>query len=431
MTAIRSLSLYLTESCNLACSYCFAANMQQRPIEAQLARDAMDRLLFRPDNPAREVAVTFWGGEPLLAFDRMAELVCFGEERAKQTERTIRFSFPTNLTLLTEPMLDFLIEHGVGMSLSLDGDEPAQSLRPLRGGRSSFPVVVEKLELLRKRMGKRLPGVRMTVSPQTAGALGHNVQFFLDRGFRSVYFSAVAEAEWSDEALAAYEREQRALAEQWAQALRSGRPWFSTSWNKSLAHRELRRGGTKDHNPKGVPCGAGERMLAVDIYGDIFPCHRFVFYDKSARTHAMGNVRDLAAPDASVPQLAFDPDAVRIAQEDPAHPFHANVRKQVCPALNCAMCGDLHRIHPRLATLQSIEERVLDDLEASLRGEAAYSKFVDEVLLPNYRWGELSATAVMMLGRVTTSNADELADQAEAVLRRLQSQRRGGGEPAP
>ena len=427
MTAIGSLSLYLTESCNLACSYCFAANMQQRPIDAGLARDAMDLLLFREDNPAREVSVTFWGGEPLLAFDRMVELVSYGEQRAKQTERTIRFSFPTNLTLLTESMLDFLIEHEVGMSLSLDGDERAQSLRPLRGGKSSFPVVVRKLELLCNRMGKRLPGVRMTVSPATASDLGHNVQFFLDRGFRTVYFSAVAEAEWSKEQLLAYENEQRVLAGRWSEALRNGRPWFSTSWNKSLAQRELRRGGARK-DTRGVPCGAGERMLAVDIYGDIFPCHRFVFYDKAERAHAMGNVRDLAAPGATIPQLSFDPNVLSIAAEDPALPFHPNVRKQVCPALNCAMCGNLHQVHPRLAALQSMEERVLDELESSLRNKPVYQKFVDEVLLPNYRWGELSATTVMMLTRVTNSNADDLANQAEAVLRRLQEQRRG--EPA-
>jgi uncharacterized protein len=430
MTAVRNLALYLTESCNLACSYCFAANMERQPIDEALARDALDRLLFRSSNPAREVSVTFWGGEPLLAFDLLRSLVLYAEGRAKETGRTVRFGIPTNLTLLTETMLDFLVEHQVGISLSLDGGERAQRHRPLRGGTSSFPLVLDKLALLERRLGKRLPGVRMTVTPQTASDLVQNVSFFLDRGFRSVYFAAVAEAQWTLDDLSVYEQQQRQLATAWIESLRAGRMWLSTSWNKSLARRELRRRGAYG-GEQAVMCGAGTSMLAVDIYGDIFPCHRFAFYDKAARAHALGNVRDLPPDPPAIPQLVIDPARIHPPEDGPDGPTHANAYQQVCPALNCAMCGDLHRVHSRLGALAAIEERVLDTIEGQLREEPVFQDFVEKVLLPSYRWGELSSSTIMLLSRVSSTSADTLADKADAILQRLQQQRRDLGDSKP
>ncbi|MCU0692832.1 MAG: hypothetical protein MUF54_15645, partial [Polyangiaceae bacterium] len=302
-------------------------------------------------------------------------------------------------------------------------------LRQLRGGQSSFPLVLEKLELLHRRLGHRLPGVRMTVSPETAADLVHNVAFFLDRGFRTVYFAPVAEATWSPAQLAVYEQQQHQLAESWIAALRTGRPWFSTGWNKALARREAIRKGVYA-GEHAVVCGAGTTMLAVDIYGDIFPCHRFAFYDKAARSHAMGNVRGFQDEAVSLPQMRFDPTSVRLpeASDPPAHP---NAYQQICPALNCAMCGDIHRVPARLGTLSSIEERVLDGIEDKVLQDPAYREFLDKYLLPTYRWGELSSSTIMLLSRVTTSNPESLTDKAEAILQRLQQQRRAPGEQSP
>ena len=68
MSSVRHLGLFLTESCNLACPYCFAANMERREIDLEVARKALD-LVVGPDNPTKKVSVSFWGGEPLLCFD--------------------------------------------------------------------------------------------------------------------------------------------------------------------------------------------------------------------------------------------------------------------------------------------------------------------------------------------------------------------------
>lgn len=423
MNVVRHLALFVTERCNLACPYCFAANMEGRHIDPQVARTAMDTLLFRQDNPAKKVDITWWGGEPLAAFDLLRALMVYAEQRAAETDRTVSFGMPTNLTLLTAPILDFLIEHRVGVSLSLDGDEKAQSTRRLRGGGSSFPIVLDKLELLRSRLGKRMPGVRMTVAPDNVADMAHNVAFLLGQGLRHFNIAAVLEAEWSDDECALYESEQRRLVDHWVAALRSGTPWHATVWNKTLARREMRRNGMNDGTP-GVFCGAGARSLAVDIYGDIFPCHRYTFYDKLERGQALGNVVNLSVSGREPPRMELDLTRVRVVSKSPGACGAPAVCEQLCPAVNFAVTGDPCAIPEQVARLTAIDERVVDYLESCVRDEPTFHAYLQDVVLASYKWGELSASTVMLLNRIDPADTDELANKAEALLERLRGTRK-------
>ena len=389
-------------------------------MDLALARTAIDELLYRDDNAAKDVSITWWGGEPLAAFDTVRTLVLHAEQRARDTGRTIRFGMPTNLTLLTEPILDFLLDHKVNLSLSLDGGARAQGLRRLRGGGSSFPLVLEKLALLRTRLGSRMPGVRMTISPANVDELFDNVSFFLDQGMTHVSFAPVVEVEWTQAQLNRYEQELGRLADHWMAALRAGNPWHATTWNKALARRELIRRG-RAAGPA-VLCGAGTTSLAVDIYGDIFPCHRYVFYDKADRAEALGNVNRLSAEEG-IPQSVLDVERVCMQGEQAGSELPATCQ-QLCPALNFALVGDRHVVPARLVTLTEIEETALHHLESHIAREPCFRAYLDDVILRNYKWGELSATTVMLLNRIDPADADELANRADAILERLRAARK-------
>ena len=155
MSPLRHLALFVTESCNLACDYCFAANMEGKHVTEPVPRQAID-LMFAPGNEAEQVTITFWGGEPLLKFDLVRELVGYAKDVAARRGKRVDFAMPTNLTLLTDEMVDFFQAHGVSLSLSLDGEEAAQALRRTRAGGSSFPIISKKLDLVRRRYGNRL-----------------------------------------------------------------------------------------------------------------------------------------------------------------------------------------------------------------------------------------------------------------------------------
>ena len=152
MRPLGHLALFVTERCNLACEYCFAANMEGRDIDEGLARRAIG-LLVGPGNPARRVGLSFWGGEPLVRFELVERLVRHARDEAARHGKKLRLSLPTNVTLLEDRMLDLFDAHDVALSLSCDGDEHAQGLRGTRGGGSTFARVAGWLERLGQRYG--------------------------------------------------------------------------------------------------------------------------------------------------------------------------------------------------------------------------------------------------------------------------------------
>lgn len=421
MPALRQLGLFVTESCNLACPYCFAAEMERRFIDEALAREAID-LLLSAENSADEVGLTFWGGEPLLAFKLLTRLVEYAEARAAERGKRLGFALPTNVTLLTEAMVDFFQAHDLRLSLSLDGGPKTQGRRQTAKGGSSWPAVEQKLKLIHRRYAGRLPAVRMTVAPDTAHDLAENVRFFLDQGFRQIYFAPVVEAEWDADALNAYEQGQLELAPTWLEALESGRRLGFTSWDKALAWREARRRDPQAASrERSVICGAGTAMLVVDIHGQLYPCHRFVFYDKQRRASGLGSVTD-GWPDAGRlrPYERLDParlgtsERLCAACEDAASCF------ALCPALNYAMAGAIDAIHPRQCELALLDARVAAAVEALAADSAAYTRYLEDYLLKVYTGpGGLSGTVTALFSRLEEADADALAERAAAILEGL------------
>ena len=424
MSAVRQLGLFLTESCNLACPYCFAANMEGRYMDRGVARRALE-LVLGQDNPAMQVGITFWGGEPLLRFDLLAELVQYAEQLAGDSGKRLLFAVPTNLTLLTEQMLDFFEGHEVHLSMSLDGGPEAQDLRRLQRGGGSSALVAQKLELVRRRLGPRLPPVRMTVSPETAGGLYDNVRFFLDRGVRQVYFAPVVEADWAEADLELYEQQQHLLADLWAERLERGDLLSFTSWDKALARRELLRRGELAASGRQITCGAGNSMLAVDIYGDFYPCHRFVFYDKQQRGMTLGSVSG-GLPDDERRRSAMTLDQQRVGRPDqPCSTCEsAGTCYNICPALNFALGGDIHVMDRRLCRLWAAEQRVLDQLERRVALHPTFRRYVDSYLMKTYGVAGVSASVAALFARLDEADEARLTDRADEILQRLFERRK-------
>ena len=423
MNAIRQLGLFLTESCNLACPYCFAANMERRYIKRRTARRALE-LVLGQDNPAMQVGITFWGGEPLLRFELLAELVQYAEQLAQSSGKRLLLAVPTNLTLLTEPILDFLQQHEVYLSLSLDGGEQAQGLRRMAGGGSSFALVLQKLELLRRRLGSALPPARTTVSPQTADSFFRNVCFLLDQGIRQVYFAPVVEAQWERASLEAFEAQQLLLAELWARRLEAGVRLSFSSWDKQLARRELLRRDAVAAARRQITCGAGSSMLAVDIHGDLYPCHRFVFYDKKQRGMKLGNLAQ-GLPRAEQLQALMQLDPRRVGRADQPCESCASADRcyNLCPALNYSLSGEIHQMDRRLCELWNVEQRVVDWLEARLGQHLEQRRYVEQYLMRTYGSSGLSASVAALFARLDDTDAERLTDRADAILQRVLRQR--------
>lgn len=424
MKSLRHLGLFITESCNLACPYCFAANMERQIIDVDLARRAID-LLFLPEVTSKEVKVTFWGGEPLKEFDLLKELALYARAKAKEHGKKVALGLPTNATLLSNSKIDFLKKHEIGISLSLDGAAKAQALRKTRGGKSSFPIIEKKLVLIKERYGENLPGVRMTVSPDTAADFCENVVFFLNQGFRAIFFAPVHEADWQETDFANFEREQNKLADLRAEEFKNGRSYVFNSWDKIIAWREMTQRGQVDAKSMKILCGAGTSMLSVDISGDIYPCHRFVFYDKTSRAQALGNVGSgLPTKEKMRPYAEIDADNVGTTDHRCADCPDLQNCLGVCPAVNYSMNnGDIHGVNEIQCELGRIENRAVTRFEKQVAALPNYQNYVENYLLKVFAPGALSAEMVAFFSGLSEEVREQAADRALEIMTEIRNRR--------
>ncbi len=162
---VMQLLLVLTESCNLRCKYCIYSDhypntrtYTPKHMSLEVARQAVDYFfsLVKPlirRNPGKQVAITFYGGEPLMEINLLRQLVPYINNNAPCE---VMFNITTNVTLLDDKAIDFLLEHGFNVALSLDGPQKEHDRnRVFPGQAGSFDKVWKNVQLLKRRKTDR------------------------------------------------------------------------------------------------------------------------------------------------------------------------------------------------------------------------------------------------------------------------------------
>jgi uncharacterized protein len=254
----------LTDKCNYRCSYCYDRTVA-RPKNAE-RRSAAIRAMLDRTLPERPVMLLFHGGEPLLEFPEIRDLVLAYE---RFTPSRLLFSLQTNLSKLDQQKLDFLLEHKFGISVSLDGhDSDLNSLRMIDQRPNPYDLLRTKLRELHGLRADRL-GLLMTVGKHNVGRLTESLIAFQQDGFRSVSFSFMQE-------VGPYAG--CATPEALTEAIRSITRAIIDGRIDSLACMTLIQWVTRllrGHSGYvclGSPCGAGRSVATVLADGDVGPC---------------------------------------------------------------------------------------------------------------------------------------------------------------
>jgi len=166
----------VTSACNLKCAYCLQDRHPGRRMSEETARRVLDRLLH---SRRRELAIGFYGGEPLLAFDLVRRTVEEAERRRPRGSRLL-LSLSTNGLLLDAEKAAFLGAHGVETQVSFDGSRAAQELR----APGTFGVLSDRLEELRRLCPAFYEGrleVAIIVTPDNLHTLAESVDLLLER----------------------------------------------------------------------------------------------------------------------------------------------------------------------------------------------------------------------------------------------------------
>ncbi len=289
---LQTLVLNLTNQCNLSCQYCYeygedkVATPEGKPkfMDFDTARASVDFLLEQSFG-RRAVHITFFGGETLMNFPLLRQVVEYASEQAAAQGRSIDFSLTTNATLLTPEIIGFLSANRVGVTVSMDGPKEMQDqLRVFSNGRGSYDIVAPRVRALIQGHRTRPITARVTLTSGVTDVLRIYRHLKHDLGFHEVGFAPVTTSPdrlyaIGDRGMDGVLEQFQALAGEYLEfALRGELHGFS---NVSDTLAELCQGVNKSH-----PCGAALGLLGVGPSGDIAPCHRFVDSD----THAMGHI---------------------------------------------------------------------------------------------------------------------------------------------
>ena len=289
---LQTLVMNLTNQCNLSCEYCYefgedkVATPEGKPkfMDFETAKASVE-YLFASSAGRRAVHITFFGGETLMNFPLLKQVVDYASAQAAERGRYIDFSLTTNATLLTPTIIEYLSEKRIGVTVSIDGSkESHDKFRVFANGRGSYDIIEPRVRALIRDHRTRPITARVTMTSQAMDVLGTYKHLKHDLGFHEVGFAPVTTApnrlySINETGLDSVLDQFRALAADYLDhALRGEHHGFS---NVSDTLAELHQGVSKSH-----PCGAGLGLVGVGPSGDIAPCHRFVDSD----THRLGHV---------------------------------------------------------------------------------------------------------------------------------------------
>ena len=276
-TVVKALCLHIAHDCNLACRYCFAEEGEYHGRRALMSfetgKKALDFLIANSGN-RRNLEVDFFGGEPLMNWQVVKDLVAYGREQEKIHNKNFRFTLTTNGVLLNDEIMEFANKEMGNVVLSIDGrKEVHDHMRPFRKGAGSYDLIVPKFQKFAEKRGDRDYFVRGTFTHNNLD-FGKDVLHFADLGFKKMSVEpvvapdeepyAIKEADLP-QILEEYDR----LAAEYVKRHKEGRGF--TFFHFML---DLTQGPCVAKRLSG--CGSGTEYLAVTPWGDLYPCHQFV-----------------------------------------------------------------------------------------------------------------------------------------------------------
>lgn len=288
-TVVKALCLHIAHDCNLACKYCFAEEGEYHGRRAlmdyETGKQALDFLIAN-SGLRRNLEVDFFGGEPLMNWDVVKQLVAYGREQEKIHDKHFRFTLTTNGVLLNDEVMEFANKEMDNVVLSIDGrKEVHDMMRPFRKGAGSYDLIVPKFQKLAESRNQQRYYVRGTFTHHNLD-FSKDVLHLADLGFKQISVEPVVAQDTDDYALR--EEDLPILFEEYdnlaAEMVR--RKKEGNDFNFFHFMIDLEGGPCVAKRLSG--CGSGTEYLAVTPWGDLYPCHQFVGNEK----FLMGNVWD-------------------------------------------------------------------------------------------------------------------------------------------
>ncbi len=278
---IKALCLHIAHTCNLNCSYCFASQGKYHGDRAvmsfEVGKRALD-FLIENSGSRRNLEVDFFGGEPLMNFQVVKDLVAYARSIEKEKGKNFRFTLTTNGMLIDDDVIEFANRECHNVVLSLDGrKEIHDRFRVDYAGHGSFDRIVPKFQKLVESRGGKGYYMRGTFTHANPDFL-KDIQVMLDLGFNELSMEPVVCAPGDPAELTAEDRaivmdQYEKLAMLMLEKDKEGKPF-------TFYHYMIDLTGGPCIYKRISGCGSGTEYMAVTPWGDLYPCHQFVGEEK-------------------------------------------------------------------------------------------------------------------------------------------------------
>lgn len=295
ISPMTTIALGIETACNLSCTYCYNDGHFDRPdfhrqLSGMSVRTGLDAVRGALENlkPGEGLTVQLIGGEPLLQFPRIKRLITEAESMAVDRGCKIRFGMNTNGLGLTDEVIDFLLEHRVGVAISIDGTkEQNDKHRVFRSGRGSYDVLEQRIRRFLSASKAPISTARITAADvdfDFVGAVSHVIGLGFNNVGVGIALGDLLDVQTEGEKRSVRDSllgNLRKLKEFCVEEYRRGEQFRVSIFNDTMFSLYAYR-------PKFVPCGAGRRYAGISPNGDAVLCHRYIGSSDSNRI--MGNI---------------------------------------------------------------------------------------------------------------------------------------------
>ena len=268
--------MVMTNSCNMGCVYCQASSPESEgscKMSMETAKKSLD-LIF--SSPTPYVTIEFQGGEPLLNWEVLSFCVIYAEQKAQESKKTLNFALVSNLTNITEEMFEFIEEHDINLSTSLDGNKAVHDWnRPFRSGKGSYDSVASKIKEAQNR-GLSIGAIETTTS-KTLNSSHELIEAYVNNNMHTIFLRpltplGIAGKNWD---MIGYTPEQFvSFYKECLDALirKNLEGYYIAEGHAQIFLSKILAADAMNYMELRSPCGAGVGQVAIHYNGNIYTC---------------------------------------------------------------------------------------------------------------------------------------------------------------
>lgn len=285
---IKALCLNVVHDCNLKCKYCFAEEGEYKGarqiMSAEVGKKAID-FVIKKSGPRRNIEVDLFGGEPLMAFNNIKEIVEYAKEQGKIHNKVIRFTMTTNATLLNDEVMEYIDKNMGNIVLSIDGrKEVNDKVRVRADGSGCYDSILPKIKkMVEMRDEAKQYYVRGTFTRNNTDFF-EDVKHLADLGFKEVSIEPVVLPD--NDPLSLRKEDLPQIFEQYDKLYKELLKRKQEGNEFKFYHFNIDIQGGPCVYKRISGCGAGHEYVAITPLGEVYPCHQFI----GNESFKMGNV---------------------------------------------------------------------------------------------------------------------------------------------